>query len=100
MDYVNKVLISLTDNYGFEFGKNYKVVSDNGRELEFENGQRFFKDRIDLHFGKNYSELFAMLFCVGHLELAKSRLLLQVQIVCLNFGNWKCNKCVHALQFI
>jgi hypothetical protein len=59
MDYVNKVLISLTDNYGFEFGKNYKVVSDNGRELEFENGQRFFKDRIDLHFGKNYSELFA-----------------------------------------
>ena len=59
MDYVNKVLISLTDNYGFEFGKKYKVVSDNGRELEFENGQRFFKDTIHLHFGKGYPELFA-----------------------------------------
>jgi predicted xylose isomerase-like sugar epimerase len=59
MVYTNKLLISLTDDYGFEFGKKYKVVSDNGRELEFENGQRFFKDTIHLHFGKGYPELFA-----------------------------------------
>ena len=59
MDYTNELLISLTDDYGFEFGKKYKVVSDNGREITFENKQRFFKDRIDLFFGKGYSELFA-----------------------------------------
>ena len=59
MDYTNELLISLTEDYGFEFGKKYKVVSDNGREITFENGQSFFKDRIDLFFGKGYSELFA-----------------------------------------
>ena len=78
MDYTNKLLISLTDDYGFEFGKKFKVVSDNGREITFENGQRFFKDRIDLFFGKGYSELFAKIkYLVDRKEIENHKLCIE-----------------------
>ena len=78
MDYTNKLLISLTDDYGFEFGKKFKVVSDNGREITFENGQRFFKDRIDLFFGKGYSKLFAKIkYLVDRKEIENHKLCIE-----------------------
>jgi hypothetical protein len=78
MDYTNKLLISLTDDYGFEFGKKYKVVSDNGREIIFWNGQRFFKDKIDLFFGKGYAELFAKVkYIVDRKEIENHKLCIE-----------------------
>lgn len=78
MDYTNENLIALDDKYGFEFGKKYKVVSDNGRELEFENGQRFHKDTIHLHFGKGYPELFARVnYIVGLKEIENHKMCIE-----------------------
>jgi len=78
MDLTDKLLISLTDDYGFEFGKKFKVVSDNGREITFENGQRFFKDRIDLFFAKGYSELFAKIkYLVDRKEIENHKLCIE-----------------------
>lgn len=59
MDLTDEKVISLTDDYGFEFGKPYKVMYDDSREITLENGQRFFKDTFHLYFANGYSELFA-----------------------------------------
>jgi hypothetical protein len=59
MDLTDEEVISLFDDYGFEFGKTYKVSYDDSREITMENGQRFFKDTFHLYFAKGYSELFA-----------------------------------------
>ena len=78
MDYTNKYLISFSDDYGFEFGKKYKVVSDNGRGITFENGQRFFKDTVNLHFGTDYEELSAKVkFLVDRKEIENHKLCIE-----------------------
>ena len=59
MDLTDEEVISLTDNYGFEFGKTYTIAYDDSREITMKNGQRFFKDTFHLYFAKGYSELFA-----------------------------------------
>lgn len=50
MNLANRTIFSITNLNGLVYGKQYIVKEDNGREITLENGNRFFREHVEIHF--------------------------------------------------